>query len=89
MLTLGEKGSIFADKNNKFYQEAFLVDVKDTTAAGDTYIGTLISQLINENDIKKAMLYATAASTLAIQKYGAQNSIPNKKEVEDFLKRKA
>ena len=89
LLTLGERGSIFADKNNKFSQEAFLVDVKDTTAAGDTYIGALISQLIKDNDIKKAMLYATVASTLAIQKYGAQSSIPNKNEVEDFLKWKA
>lgn len=88
LLTLGEKGSIYADKKIKIFQEAFSADVKDTTAAGDTYIGTLVSQLINENDIKKAMLYATAASTLAIQKYGAQSSIPNKKEVENFLKRK-
>ncbi len=88
LLTLGEKGSIYADKKIKIFQNAFSTDVKDTTAAGDTYIGALISQLINENDIKKAMLYATAASTLAIQKYGAQSSIPNKKEVENFLKGK-
>jgi len=85
VLTLGEKGSLYSDKFETIKIGVYNVKVIDTTAAGDTYIGGLISQLINHKSIKQAMQYATAASALAITKKGAQNSIPQKDEVINFM----
>jgi ribokinase len=85
VLTLGEKGSLYSNGYETIALGVYKVDVVDTTAAGDTYIGSLISQLINKSEVKQAMKYATAASALSITKKGAQNSIPKKEEVIDFM----
>lgn len=85
VLTLGEKGSLYSDGYETITLGVYKVDVVDTTAAGDTYIGSLISQLINKSEVKQAMKYATSASALCITKKGSQNSIPKKAEVLNFL----
>ena len=41
VLTLGEKGSLYADQAQKHFQPAFRVKAVDTTAAGDTFTGFL------------------------------------------------
>ncbi len=85
LLTLGENGSVYVDKKIFYKQEAYKVPAIDTTAAGDTYIGAFASQLLIEKTIPEAMKYASAAAAIAIQKYGAQISIPDKNAVEKFL----
>jgi len=86
LLTLGEKGSIYVDKTMSFSQNAFPVEVVDTTAAGDTYIGVFVTQLLKRKSIKEAMRFASAGSSLAIQTYGAQVSIPTEVMIQQFLK---
>lgn len=87
LLTLGDKGSIYIDNNELIKMNAFAVEAVDTTAAGDTYIGAFVSQLINKKSIKQAMEFASAAAALTIQQLGAQSSIPSKDMVEHFMKK--
>ncbi|SDL00439.1 ribokinase [Natronincola ferrireducens] len=85
VLTLGENGCIYADKDQRIPQSAYKVVTIDTTAAGDTFIGYYISTIMSGYDTRKALKIATAASALAVTKEGAAKSIPTMKEVKDFM----
>ena len=85
MLTLGEKGSIYIDKNSKIYQPAFKVKTVDTTAAGDTFTGYFAAGLSEKKEVKDILKTASAASALAVSKKGAATSIPSKDEAVSAL----
>lgn len=82
IITLGSKGS-FVSLNGKSEQiPAFKVDAVDTTAAGDTFIGALSSELNPDlSNIHDAIVYASKASSLTVQKLGAFPSIPKRESV--------
>jgi YesN/AraC family two-component response regulator len=85
VLTLGSKGCMYFDGKERIYQSAYKVDVKDTTAAGDTFTGYFVSELSKNTDIKKALQIASAASAIAVSREGAAPSIPFYKETKDAL----
>lgn len=87
VLTYGDKGSFYMSAQKYEQTKAYEVDVIDTTAAGDTYIGVLVSEIINNSSICEAMKRGSAAAALTIQKIGAQISIPSKKEIDEFIRR--
>lgn len=84
VLTMGEKGSIYIDANEKAVQTAFRVQAVDTTAAGDTFTGFFIGGLMRGMEVKDAMLEAAKASAIAVTRQGAALSIPTKEEVRGF-----
>jgi ribokinase len=86
IITLGEQGCVFNDGSKVNYMKAKKVNVVDTTAAGDTFIGSLVAKLAENNSLESALNYANVASAIAITRQGAQQSIPTKKEVEEYLK---
>jgi ribokinase len=86
IITLGGSGSIYINQNNKcIYENAFKVDVVDTTAAGDTFIGAF-SAVRGEESIENTLKIATVAAALSVTKTGAQESIPSIFETKNFLK---
>ena len=82
ILTLGKKGSLYLDKNNKIYQPSYQVDAVDTTAAGDTFTGYFVSGLIKGEQLNKNMQFASCASGISVSRNGAAPSIPYYLEVE-------
>lgn len=87
VITLGTYGSLFRSKDSMGFTEAVKVDsVVDTTGAGDTFLGAFVTQLISARDPHRALKFAALASSLAIQKKGASNSIPSFGEVELLFK---
>jgi YesN/AraC family two-component response regulator len=92
VLTLGSKGCIYFDGKEKIYQSAYKVEVKDTTAAGDTFTGYFVSEISKSTDVRKALQIASAASAIAVSREGAAPSIPlyeeTKEALENFKKRK-
>lgn len=88
VLTLGKDGAIFADKSRMIHQFAFPVQAVDTTAAGDTFTGFLLAELLKKGDPAKAMKSAAAASAIAVTRLGAAPSIPTREEVIDFLEKR-
>lgn len=82
LLTLGKRGSIYSDANTFAKQGIFDIKVVDTTAAGDTFTGYFLRMLMDNNPVPTCLKYATAASTLAVSKQGAAQSIPVFSEVE-------
>ncbi|MDT2527101.1 ribokinase [Lactococcus petauri] len=84
IITLGSKGAYYDIKDGKSgIIPAFKVAAVDTTAAGDTFIGALSTILKADfSNIEDAILYGSKASSLTVQRYGAQPSIPYKNELD-------
>ncbi|WP_283579304.1 ribokinase [Limosilactobacillus ingluviei] len=86
LITLGSKGAFFATKDDHGIVPAFKVKAVDTTAAGDTFLGALISQLDpTMTNLADAIRYAQRASSLTVQRMGAMPSIPTEAEVTAAL----
>ncbi len=81
VLTLGDKGAIYADASRRIHQDAIPAHVVDTTAAGDTFTGYFFAAMINNNSPADALRIAAAAASMAIAKPGAAKSIPWAKEI--------
>lgn len=84
ILTLGSKGSIYFDKNQIIKQKPYLVKARDTTGAGDTFMGYFVGLYFDGNSIENSLNLASKASALACTKNGSQESIPNLKDLENF-----
>lgn len=84
VLTLGSKGSIYADHERRISQKAYRVKAVDTTAAGDTFTGYFIAEMASGQEPEKAMDLAAKASAIAVTRAGAAPSIPLRGEVEEY-----
>ena len=84
VLTLGSRGSIYADGSRKIRQQAYRVKAVDTTAAGDTFTGYFIAGIAAGEPAERAMEMAARASAIAVTRAGAAPSIPYRKEVEEY-----
>lgn len=86
VLTLGGDGSVYGDNKNRYKQGIISVKVVDTTAAGDTFTGYFLGEIINGEKPAKALKTAATAAALAVSKKGAGTSIPDYEEVEKISK---
>lgn len=84
IVTLGSKGVCYVDTQGYEFFPAYKVPVIDTTAAGDSFIGGFTSSYIDNGDIKSSIIRGQKTAALAIQKVGAQTSLPTRKEVDNF-----
>lgn len=85
VITLGASGCIYGCSNMTIHVPAFHVKIVDTTAAGDTFVGSLGVAVASGSSVVSALPRANAAAALAISKMGAQCSIPNDREIDLFL----
>lgn len=86
VLTLGKEGSRYGYHQERYAQGIFPVKAVDTTAAGDTFTGYFIGEMINGKTPAQALKTAAMASAIAVGKKGASPSIPVREEVEEKLK---
>ncbi|MDT2640237.1 ribokinase [Enterococcus dongliensis] len=82
IITIGSKGAYYDVQGRNGIIPAFKVDAVDTTAAGDTFIGAMSSVLMKDfNNLEQAIKYGNKASSVTVQRFGAQPSIPYKNEL--------
>lgn len=81
VLTLGTRGSIYADQARRYAQPAITVQAVDTTAAGDAFTGFFFQSILAGQDIPYALRLAAHASAIAVTRPGAGGSIPALEEV--------
>ena len=87
LITLGDRGVFYATPDDHGLLPAFKVKAVDTTAAGDTFIGALCSQLEKDlTNVEDSLRYAQRASSLTVQRMGAMPSIPTGEDVKAALK---
>lgn len=82
IVTLGGEGWYYYHEGEERYGSCPSVSVVDTTAAGDTFCGALVSRLAQGSSIVDALPFASVAASLACTKAGAQPSIPTLEEVD-------
>lgn len=85
VLTLGENGGVFQDGESRIEYAAFKVKAVDTVAAGDTFTGYFVAELMNGKGYADILKKASAASAVAVTKNGAAPSIPYSVEVQKFI----
>ena len=85
MITLGAKGVWLSQNGRGTLIPGFRVQATDTTAAGDTFNGALVTGLLEEMPLESAIKFAHAAAAISVTRFGAQTSIPNREEVDAFL----
>ena len=82
VLTLGERGSVYADATQRMDQSIVPAHTVDTTAAGDTFTGYFIHALLQGEAIQQALKTAACASAITVSRPGAGRSIPAAEEVQ-------
>jgi sulfofructose kinase len=87
IITLGTKGSIGWSDGNIISQDAFSVEVTDTTGAGDVYHGAYIYGLLQRWNMPECMRFASAASALKCMEIGGRKGIPSLEKVNEFLRK--
>ena len=84
-LTLGAEGTLVATPEDRRRIGGRRVTPVDATAAGDTFDGAFLAELVAGRDAYVAARYANAAAALSTQGYGAVAPMPRRTEVEAFL----
>ena len=84
IVTLGSKGSLYIDKENKIFKKSYKVDAIDTTAAGDSYTGAIAVSLSQGKNVEDTIDFASRVGALCVTKEGAQTSLPTIEEVLNY-----
>jgi len=84
-LTMGKDGTLVAAPDRRERVAAMPVEAVDATAAGDTFDGAFLAELVAGRDPFAAARYANAAAALSTQGYGAVAPMPRRAEVLAFL----
>ena len=86
IVTLGRKGVIYNNGEETIIIPAPKVgQVEDTTGAGDTFNGNLVSALVHGDSLEKAIYKAQFASSMKLRKKTAQAGMPYKEELEEYI----
>ena len=62
---------------------AIKAEVVDTTGAGDTFNGAFAYAISKGKEMDVALSFATIASNLSVQRFGAQGGMPSLKEIKE------
>ena len=84
-VTCGEKGAMIWHDFEFFEHPGFSVDVADTVGAGDAFLATFITGLIENHAIPKLLLNACAIGAFVASKRGA-NPVYNQDEISRIKK---
>ena len=85
IVTMGSKGALLVTDAQVKQVDTYNVEVVDTTAAGDAFIGGFASAMLHSKSLEESVRYGCACGALATTKLGAQPSLPTKEEVEKFI----
>lgn len=85
ILKLGDQGCFYSDGSAERHVPAFPVQVRDSTAAGDTFNAALAVALAEGRPLETAVLFANAASAISVTRLGAQASAPTRAEADAFF----
>ncbi len=96
--TKGKDGATILTKNKTFHHPGYLVEVEDTTGAGDAFIGSFLYVLLSNHVTKETLIsfvnerhhdllaFANAGGALTTTGRGAMGALPTLEQVEEFIK---
>lgn len=83
-VTKGHHGAVLLYDDKFYYNSGYLIKVIDTVGAGDSFLGSLISQLLNNINPQEAVDFACAVGALVAQSEGANPKI-TRQEIDAFI----
>lgn len=89
VVTLGAQGAVAYNGKKFMAQKAFKVNVVDTTGAGDVYHGAFAYKYLSCPDLAEIMRFSAAVAAMKCRKLGGRCGIPEIKEVEGFMRKRA
>ncbi|GKV69239.1 ribokinase [Sporosarcina sp. NCCP-2716] len=81
IVTLGSRGSAFLDDGSLVITPAEMVEAVDTTGAGDAYNGALAVAAAEQRTLAEMTRFATRVAARAVTKFGAQDGMPYREEL--------
>ena len=87
IITLGSKGAILLNKE-EYIQSPCVpdIDVKDPTAAGDSFVSAFCTALCSGATHEQALQFANYTAAITVSEMGAQPSLPNRDSVLNLMK---
>ena len=82
IITLGERGALLATRDRMELVPAFTVATRDTTGAGDAFIGSFATFLVEGCDEREAIRRANLYAALSTMNVGTQKSFVTRDEFE-------
>ncbi|CAI9117231.1 OLC1v1018580C1 [Oldenlandia corymbosa var. corymbosa] len=93
LVTLGEKGCNYYTKNFHGSVGTFHVNTVDTTGAGDSFVGALLTKIVDdqailedESRLKEVLTFACACGAITTTKKGAIPALPTESEALALIK---
>ena len=83
VVTLGEKGAMYVTETAHALLPAFRVKAVDTTAAGDAFLGGFAHAYEKTRDVAEAVRLGQKVASIAVQRPGAQQSMPTAAELAE------
>ncbi len=88
VITLGENGFFCMEGENSYTAPGISVCSKDTTGAGDGFLGSMTARLSMGDNLYEACVYANRYCSITVQREGTISSYPMADEAEKILSRK-
>lgn len=87
LITMGSRGAALGTEARFFYSPCIPgVEVKDPTAAGDSFVGAFCTALCWGLPYEKALRFSNYTASLTVSRMGAQPSLPTLQEVLAFMR---
>ena len=84
--TQGPQGTLWLDENQHLQRTpAFPVDTVDTLGAGDVFLGAFTLAMTENQQLRQALRFASAAAALKCTRFGGAFAAPQRIEVEELL----
>ncbi len=85
IVTLGAAGVLYFEAGEICRVSSPRVSAVDSTGAGDTFVGYLLTEYAGGKALGAAIKFAAAAAALSVTQAGAMDSIPARQQVKRFL----
>lgn len=85
IVTLGADGAMYHNGEQIVKVPGFKTTAVDTTGAGDTFNGAFAAKIITGASVEEAVLFANAAGSLSVERFGAQSGMPTEEAVKQRL----
>jgi len=83
-VTKGNHGAVLLYNDKFYYNSGYLIKVIDTVGAGDSFLGSLISQLLHKVNPQEAVDFACAVGAMVAQSEGA-NPVLLRSDIDAFI----
>jgi sulfofructose kinase len=84
--TRGPRGTIWLDEHQDLQETpAFPVHTVDTLGAGDVFHGAFALAITEQQEVRRALRFASAAAALKCSRFGGAFAAPQRAEVEELL----